>query len=303
MSGAVVVSGATGLLGSSLAARLAQDGIPVRALTRDPGRARAHWPDGVEAIAWDGVHIPGEALRGARAVVHLAGEPLFGGAPTRERLRRIRSSRIDSTLAIGRQIASAPAGERPGVLVCASAVGFYGDRGDQELAEDAAPGLGFLAELCQAWETAARAARPARVVSLRLGMVLSRAGGALPLLAGPFRLGLGGRLGHGRQWVPWIHCDDALGLLRQALDDGGISGPINAVAPAQVRNAELTRALARTLARPALLPVPAFALRLALRELAGELLWSRRVVPRAALAAGYRFAHPELAPALAALLR
>jgi hypothetical protein len=298
MGETVIVSGATGLVGRALAESLVADGVPVCALTRRPTRTRAQIPPGAKSQGWNGSEIPIEVLRGARAVVHLAGEPLFGGPPTAERMRRVRSSRIDSTLAIGRQIAALPAPERPEVFVCASAVGIYGDRGDEELGDGAAPGHGFLAELCRAWETAARSARPARVVSLRFGIVLSRAGGALQLMARPFRLGLGGRLGSGRQWVPWIHLDDAVGIARLALGDARIEGSLNAVAPAPVRNAELTAALARVLGRPALLPVPAFALRLALRELSGELLGSKRALPRAVLAANYRFAHAEIGSAL-----
>ncbi len=302
MTAPVVLSGATGLLGRGLAAALARDGAAVRALSRNPERAAAGLPSGVEPVWWDGISIPGAALRGARAVVHLAGEPLFGGLPSRARLRRIRSSRVDSTLAIARQLAALAPGEGPASFVCASAVGIYGDAGERELAEDAPPGRGFVAELCADWESAARSAQPARVVSLRLGIVLSREGGALPLMARPFRIGVGGRLGSGRQWVPWIHREDAIALLRLALENEAIRGPLNAVSPGAVRNAELSAALARVLGRPALLPVPALALRLALRELSGELLDSRRVVPRAAQAAGHRFAFPDLESALRAEL-
>jgi uncharacterized protein (TIGR01777 family) len=303
MNGAVVVSGATGLVGRALIASLVADGVPVCALTRRLNRSRTRIPPGAKAHGWNGRDIPADLLRGARAVVHLAGEPLFGGLPTPARLRQIRSSRIDSTLSVGRQIAALPDADRPEVFVCASAVGLFGDRGDEELGDDAAPGRGFLADLCRAWETAARAAKPARIVSLRFGIVLSRAGGALPLMARPFQLGLGGRLGSGRQWVPWIHLDDAVGLTRAAITDPRISGALNAVAPKPLRNAELTIALGQVLGRPTLLPVPAFALRLALRDLSGELLGSKRVLPRAALAAGYRFEHAEIGSALERELR
>jgi uncharacterized protein (TIGR01777 family) len=202
-------------------------------------------------------------------------------------------------------LARLPEEARPAALVCASAVGFYGDhRGDEALDESAAPGGGFLADLCVEWEAeAARAeALGLRRVSLRFGVVLSRRGGALALLAPIFRLGLGGRLGSGRQWMPWIHVDDAAGLALRAADDASLRGPVNAVAPEAVRNADFTRAVARAVHRPAWLPVPAFPVRLALGEIAGELLGSRRVLPVRARAAGYAFLRPELAPALEAEL-
>ena len=171
-------------------------------------------------------------------------------------------------------IGALPAPQRPRVLVSASAVGYYGSRGDEILDEDAAPGQGFLAEVCRAWEAEALAAarHGVRCVVLRIGIVLAREGGALPRMALPFRAGLGGRLGDGRQWFPWIHADDVVSLIRAALRDDAYTGPVNAVAPEPVRNAELTRALARVLHRPALFAVPAFALRAALGELSGELL-------------------------------
>jgi uncharacterized protein (TIGR01777 family) len=294
----LVVSGATGLIGGRLIAALGA-GVRVRALTRDP--ARAELGGGCEAVAWDGRRAPSEALAGVDGIVHLAGEPLFGGLPTPGRLRRIRASRIDSTRSFVAALAALPADRRPRALLCASAVGIYGDRGEEELPEQAAPGTGFLAELCRDWETAAIAAGAygVRVVCLRFGIVLAREGGALPLLARVFGLGLGGRLGSGRQWVPWVHVDDAVALVRRALDDASVRGAWNVVAPGCVRNAELTRALAAQVRRPAWLPAPALAVRAALGPLAGELLGSRRVVPARALAAGHRFAQPELAGALA----
>jgi uncharacterized protein (TIGR01777 family) len=181
-------------------------------------------------------------------------------------------------------------------------VGYYGDRGEERLDEEAPRGDGFLAELCADWEAeAARAERlGVRRASLRFAVVLSRRGGALSRLAPIFKLGLGGRVGSGRQWMPWIHLDDAAGLALRALDDEGLAGPVNAVAPEAVRNADFTRALARAVSRPALLPVPAFAVRAALGEVAGELLASRLVLPARAQRAGYAFRHPALAPALAA---
>jgi uncharacterized protein (TIGR01777 family) len=299
----VLLSGGSGLVGGALLRALRARGERVRALTRDPARLR---PDaGVEPVVWDGLEVPGAALAGARAVVHLAGEPIFGGLPSAARRERMRASRIESTRRLVLALGRLPAAERPAALVCASAVGYYGERGEQALDEDAAPGEGFLARLCVDWEAeAARAeALGVRRVSLRFGLVLSRRGGALALMAPIFRLGLGGRLGSGRQWMPWIHLDDAAALALRALDDAALGGPLNAVAPEAVRNESFTRALARAVRRPAFLPVPGLPVRLALGELAGELLGSRRVLPARAQAAGFGFAHPQLAPALEAELR
>ena len=299
----VLVTGATGLVGGRLVPSLLGDGRRVLAATRSPERAR--FAPGVEAVGWDGVSLPAEVLRRCDALVHLAGEPLFGGPFNAARRRRVRDSRVDSTRALAAALAALPADERPAVWLCASAVGFYGSRGDESLSEQAGPGRGFLAELCGDWEAATRPAAEVgvRVVNLRIGIALAREGGALALMRRPFALGLGGRLGDGQQWVPWIQLDDLVALLRFALDEESLSGPLNAVGPAPARNAELTTALSRVLRRPALIPVPGFAIRLALGELADELLGSKRVLPERALAAGFRFAHPELEEALAAELR
>ena len=303
MSGTILITGASGLVGHALAASLADEKRPLRLVSRTPARLAAR--EGIEAVAWDGLALAASALSGVEAVVHLAGEPIFGGLPARARRERIWASRIDSTRNLVRRIGELPSSERPRVLVCASAVGYYGDRGEAELGEEAEPGTGFLADLCVAWEEEARQAleHGLRVARLRFAVVLSRTGGALPRLAWLFRAGLGGRLGSGRQWFPWVHLDDAVGLLRLALEDVRVDGALNAAAPGVARNADLTRELARAVRRPALLPVPAFAVRLALRDLAGELLGSRRVVPMRARALGHRFAWPDLSPALTAELR
>ncbi len=306
MSGpAYLVTGGTGLVGGRLLPALAGAGATVRAVTRNPGRAVGRLPAGVEAVGWDGRHVPAESLAGCAGVIHLAGEPVFQLPFTAERRRRIRESRIASTRSIVGELRQLAPEDRPKVLVCASAVGIYGSRGDEELDESSEPGEGFLAEVCIDWEAAAREAEEVgvRVVSLRIGIVLAREGGALPLMALPFKLFVGGRLGDGRQWVPWIHVDDVVGLVRKALDDDGVSGPLNTVSPAPATNAELTRALGEVLGRPTVLPAPAFAIRAALGGLATELLGSRRVLPRNALAAGYAFAYPDLASALAEALK
>jgi uncharacterized protein (TIGR01777 family) len=299
----VLVTGATGLVGRRLVAALRAERAGVCALTRSPASARL--ASGVEAAAWDGVHVPPARLAQCSAVVHLAGEPIFGGLPTARRRAAMRASRIDSTRALVAALAELPAAERPGVLVCASAVGYYGSRGEEVLTETAAPGTGFLAELCVDWEAAAAAATElgVRSVSLRIGLVLAREGGALASLVRVFRLGLGGRLGNGMQWMPWIHLDDLVAMIRSAIADERWQGPVNAVAPNPVRNEEWTQALAAALHRPALLPVPAFALRGALGEMAGELLGSRRVVPDRARALGFAFTAATLEQALEAELR
>jgi hypothetical protein len=298
----VLLSGATGLIGARLARALVQQGVPVRALTRDPAAARARLPAGAVPVGWDGIHAPAEAAAGAAAVVHLAGEPVFAGRLSTRRRERIRESRVASTRSLALALRELEPASRPELFLCASAVGYYGSRGEEILDESAAPGRGFLAEVCAQWEAAAREASGMRQVALRIGIVLAREGGALPRLLLPFRLGLGGRLGSGRQWFPWIHADDVVGLILHALRDSSLEGAVNATAPEPVRNAELTRALGRALGRPTLLPVPAVALRAALGELAEELLASRRVVPRRALAAGFRFSYADLASALAAEL-
>ena len=298
----VLVTGATGLVGRRLVEALLRDGVAVTAPTRSPQRQAPQ--AGVTFVRWDGRHVEPGALRGVDAVVHLAGEPIFGGLPTADRKRRMWESRVDSTRAIARAIGALSPSERPRVLVCASAVGYYGDRGEEMLDESSPPGEGFLADLCVEWEAAAAEveALGVRRVSLRLGVVLAREGGALAPLVRVFRLGLGGRVGSGRQWFPWVHVDDAVGLAREAIASDDYRGAVDAVAPECVRNAEFTQALARAVRRPALLSVPAFVLRAALGDLANELLGSRRVAPRAAKERGYEFAHPTLADALASAL-
>ena len=306
----IVLTGGTGLVGRRLLPALLRTGSPVRVLTRNPGHtplpAAGAEPGAprAESLLWDGTHAPRAALSGAAAVVHLAGEPVFGGLLTAARRARIHESRIRSTEDLAQSLGQLAPEERPKVLVCASAVGYYGSRGEELLDESKSPGEGFLAKLCVAWEAAAAKAvrHGVRVVSLRIGIVLAREGGALPKIALPFRLGLGGPLGDGQQWVPWIHIDDLVALVLSALTDPAFVGPLNAVAPAPVRNAEFTRAIAQALHRPAFLRVPGFAVRALLGELAGELLGSRRAVPQRARDAGFRFRHETVSSALAAEL-
>ncbi|MEZ4217164.1 MAG: TIGR01777 family oxidoreductase [Myxococcota bacterium] len=298
------MTGATGLVGGALVARLLERGTAVRAVSRS---ARAAADERVERVVWDGVEVPADALAGCDAVVHLAGEPIFGGLPTQGRLERMRASRVDSTRAIARTLGELGASERPRTLVNASAVGFYGSRGDERLGEASAPGRGLLAELCRDWEAAADEARAhaVRVARMRLGIVFAREGGALATMRRPFAWNVGGRLGNGRQWVPWVHLDDAVGALLLALE-GRLEGAVNVVAPEPVTNRELTAALAERLAASPLLArlqsdlvrVPGFAIRAVFGEIADELLGSKRVVPGALERARYRYRFASLGDAL-----
>lgn len=294
----VLVTGATGFIGRRLCDRLARGGHAVRVLTRNPGAVAARLP-GIERVfelPATGGELPEEAFTGVDAVLHLAGETV-SGRWTAVRRRAIETSRTTGTAAVVRAIARAT--PRPRVLVCASAIGYYGDRGDETLVEESLPGRGFLADVCRAWEAeAARAeALGARVVRLRTGIVLDPAGGALASMRPLFRAGLGGPLGSGRQWWAWIAMEDLIALYAQALDRDW-TGAVNAVAPEPVRQRDFARCLGRALGRPALLPAPAFALRVVLGGFADELLFSRRAEPRAALRHGYAFRAPRLDDAL-----
>jgi len=290
----VAITGATGLIGTALAAYLGTAGHEVRRVTRRPR-------SGTSDVGWDPAagRIDAAGLAGVDAVIHLAGESLFGGRWTAARKRAIRESRVQGTRLLVDALARLPA--PPGVLLSCSAVGFYGNRGDAPLPETAGPGEGFLAELCRQWEAEATRLAEAgtRVVHLRMGVVLSARGGALGQVLPLFRLGLGGPLGDGRAWLPWISLDDAVYAVDTLLRRQDVSGPVNLVAPEPVRQRDYARTLARVLRRPALLPAPAPALRLAFGELADEaLLCSARVRPEVLLRAGYRFEHPDLEDAL-----
>ncbi len=294
-----LITGGTGLLGRKLLTELSDATV----LSRDPERAqRALGSVVVQRWEPEAGPVPTEALRGVDAVFNLAGDPVAQGRWTREKKRRIRASRVVGTRNLVAALAAAPT--KPRVLVSASAVGVYGDQGDRECVEGSPPGDGFLAEVCAEWEREARAAEELgiRVVCARIGIVLAPGGGALGRMLTPFRWGIGGRLGSGAQWMPWIHVDDVIGLLLHAARNTSIRGALNLVAPAPVTNAEFTRVLGRVLRRPAVLPVPRAALRLALGEMSEMLLASQRVVPRAAQRSGYGFLHPDLAAALKAVL-
>jgi hypothetical protein len=292
----VLVSGSSGLVGSALVRRLEGSGSDVGRLLRTTSATRpldVRWQPG-ELLA-------PELVRGFDAVVHLAGRNLAGRWSPQMK-REIRESRLLGTATISRAVADAfRACGKPSVLVSASAIGFYGSRGSELLTESSPGGTGFLAELCRDWEASASPAAEAgvRLVLPRLGVVLSSEGGAMSRLLPIFRLGLGGRVGDGRQYWSWITLEDVLGAIEFAIANPTLSGPVNLTAPNPSTNAEFTAALARALGRPAIFPVPAFALRLALGEMANEaLLASQRVQPEKLLNAGFRFAHPQLDEAL-----
>ena len=290
----VLVTGGTGFIGAPLCRALRGAGHSVTVVTRDPAHAEG------PAVGWDGV---ANAVAWSDAVVNLAGEPIAGHRWSTARKQRIRDSRVQATQDLVDAVAAAS--KRPQVLVSASAVGYYGPHGDEPLDETAGPGTDFLAQVCQAWEQEAERAeqRGIRVVRLRLGVVLAADGGALAQMLPLFRAFLGGRLGGGRQWMSWIHRDDVTGLVVDTLADPRYTGAVNATAPTPVTNRDFTRALGRVLARPTVLPAPAFALRLALGEMADMLLTGQRVLPAAAERLGYRFRYRDLEPALRASAR
>jgi uncharacterized protein (TIGR01777 family) len=297
----VAVTGATGLIGSALVRRLTADGHQVVRFTRSR-------PAGPDQAGWDPLagEIDAAAVARADAVVHLAGKSIGEGLRWTARTKEeILQSRVRGTRLVAETMAVAAAGGGPRVLVCASGIGYYGSRGDEVLTEASPGGEGFTAELVRRWEAAADPARAAglRVVHLRTAPVQSSEGGSLPRLLRLFRLGLGGRLGSGRQWWSWISLDDTVGAYLRALLGGDLEGPVNACAPNPVTNAEFTATLARVLRRPAFLAVPKFGPRLLLGELADELLFvSQRVRPAVLQASGFAFRFPELEPALRATI-
>lgn len=297
MSLHVAMTGASGLIGTMLRKSLGEAGHRVTALVRRP-------PAPGE-IRWDpaGNGLDPASLRGVDAVVHLAGENLAEGRWSEDRKRKILESRKLGTRLLAEAMARAP--ERPRTLVSASAIGYYGERGEEELTEASLPGAGFLPEVCIAWEAATAPAADAgiRVVRVRTGLLLTPAGGLLQRILLPFRLFVGGQLGDGRQWMSWISAVDLLRVYRQALESD-LSGPVNAVAPGAVRNEEFTRVLAKVLHRPAVLVVPKTALRVVYGEMADEaILASIHALPSVLQASGFQFEYPRLKPALEHLLR
>jgi uncharacterized protein len=301
----IIIAGGRGFLGQALSDRLVADGHHVLVLTRRRTQGGATWSQARGEHGWvpDGsVGQWAEVLEGADAVVNLAGESIGGHRWDASRKQAILQSRVRATRSL--VLGMAQSKRHPPVLVSSSAQGYYGDRGDEELTEAAAPGDGFLAGVCWEWETEARKAEPrARVVLLRNGLVLAARGGVLSRMLLPFKLFAGGPLGSGRQFVSWIHLDDWVGIAAQAVTNDHVTGPRNLGSPRPVRNREFATALGRALRRPSLMPTPAFALRIAVGEMATPLLLaSTRMVPVGALGDGYRFKYDEAGAALASLL-
>ncbi|MFN0122888.1 MAG: TIGR01777 family oxidoreductase [Blastocatellia bacterium] len=298
-----LITGATGLIGQQLCQSLRADGHSINVLSRSARQDRAPFADQVFAWAPETETPPAAAFDQVDTVIHLAGETVAALRWNDEKKRRIRDSRVLGTRNLVAAMRALP--RKPATLIVASAVGYYGTRGDELLTEQAAPGKGFLADVCVEWERESLAAAQSgmRVALLRIGVVLSPAGGALAQMLPPFRMGVAGKLGSGAQWFPWIHVDDVIGLFRHVIDHGQISGPVNIVAPGAITNAGFTRTLAQALHRPAFLAAPEFVLRALLGEVSDILLISHRVVPQVALDTGYKFRYSELPKALASLLK
>jgi len=303
----VTLTGASGLIGRALLSALLARGSEVTILSRDPDRARAslglEQASSPEVLRWEpiGSPAPAEALAGRDAVVHLAGEPVAQRWSAKAR-RAIRDSRVIGTANLIEGLRSAE--PRPSTLLCSSGIAYYGSHGEEPLDEDSSPGEGFLARVCVAWETeATRACELAmRVVQVRTGVVLDGGGGALARMLPPFRLGLGGPVAGGEQYMSWIHGDDLVGIMLAALESESWSGPINATAPEPVTNREFSLALGRQLRRPARTPVPALAMRLLYGEMSEIITTGARVVPAKPLVLGYQFHHPTLEEALRSAL-
>ena len=291
----ITITGASGLIGRRLLKNLAAAGHALTVVSRHAG---TNVPPGVGVVAWDLMKgpAPEEGVRSADTVIHLAGEPVAQRWNESSK-RRIRESRVVGTRNLVQALAKLR--NTPQTLICASAVGYYGSRGDEELREDSAPGDGYLAEVCVAWEKEALAAEAfgMRVVRVRTGVVLDASGGALRSMLTPFRMGAGGKLGDGKQWMSWIHLADLAAMYQFAVENP-VSGALNGVAPIPVTNADFTQTLAKALHRPAIFPVPVFGLKLLFGEMSEVLLASQRVLPAAPEAAGFKWDFPELGGAL-----
>ena len=293
----LLVSGGTGLVGSALRRDISSDSCRITSLSRSA--------DVGDSIQWapDRGLLPLEKIQGFDAVVHLAGDNIAEGRWSAAKKARIHDSRVQGTRLLSEGLASLET--KPKVLISASAIGFYGDRGDEKLVEEASSGSTFLAKVCREWEAATQPARDAgiRVVNLRFGIILSPEGGALKNMLMPFRMGAGGRVGNGHQYWSWISLDDAVGSIEHSISHEELSGPVNAVSPEPATNSEFTKALGSVLKRPTILPMPAFAAKMALGEMAEALLLSSaRVYPQKLQATGYSFKHPNLTTALQSLL-
>lgn len=295
----ILISGSTGMIGTALIEALKKKNHRVTRLVRSPQQSSE------PTVQWNPASgtLNAKDVEGFDAVVHLAGESIAASRWTEAQKARIRDSRVQGTTLLSATLAKVA--KPPKVLVCASAIGFYGNRGDEILREDSQIGTGFLAEVCGQWENAADPARQKgiRVVHLRLGVVMSPKGGALAKMLLPFKMGAGGIVGHGKQYWSWVSLDDVIGAFLHALLNENLSGAVNAVAPRAVTNAEFTKTLGKVLSRPTIFPLPGFAARLVLGEMADDLLLSSaRIEPARLLATGYKFHHPELEGALRGLL-
>ncbi|MGH9712512.1 MAG: TIGR01777 family oxidoreductase [Candidatus Acidiferrales bacterium] len=291
----VLISGATGLVGTALVTALRADGHQVGQLVRPGGTV------GAGDVRWDPTNgtLDLAVMEGADAVICLSGANIGAGRWTAERKKVLRASRVDLSRVLVESLTKLK--QKPRVFIAASAVGYYGNRGDEILTESSAAGNDFIAQLARDWEAESMRAESAgiRTVILRFAVILSTKGGALPRMLPPFRLGAGGRLGSGKQWMSWVALEDAVGIVRAAIADERFHGPVNVVAPTPVQNAEFTRVLAGVLHRPAIFPAPAFILRIALGEMADSLLLaSQRVIPEQVRAAGYKFRYENLESAL-----
>jgi uncharacterized protein len=295
----ILVTGATGFVGRHVVEQFHRKGHSLVALSRDPEAARRRLPQLEAAHSWNPLRElpPADAFSEVDAVVHLAGESV-NGRWSEEKKQAIRDSRVLGTANLVKTIVRLET--RPQAMISASAIGYYGDRGEEELTEDAAPGDDFLAEVCQQWEKEAGKVEwgGVRSVRVRTGIVLAPGGGALGAMLTPFRLGVGGPLGSGRQWWSWVHRDDLTALILHLIEHPDFSGSVNGTAPEPVRQKDFAKVLGRVLRRPALLPAPAFALKIALGGFSTELLSSKRVLPKNALELGFRFQYPQLEAAL-----
>lgn len=293
----ILVSGASGPIGSALVAGLTGAGHRVTRLVRRP-------PAAASELEWDPMQpVPPDKVSGFDAVIHLSGESIASHWDQKKR-QAIRDSRVISTRNLAQALAHSPA--KPRVLITASAIGYYGNRGQEMLTENSAPGYNFLGMVCREWEKATEPATEAgiRTAQMRIGIMLSLTGGALKQMLKPFRFGLGGIIGNGKQYWSWVAIEDVVGALRHALTHEGLSGPVNVVSPNPVTNIEFTRAIAQVVRRPALFPLPPFAVRLFFGQMGEELmLASARVLPSKLEASGYKFRYPELKPALMDILR
>ncbi len=293
----ILVSGVSGPIGAALLPSLRTNGCSVIRLVRGPAKAE-------DQISWDpGVPLSPQVVSGFDAVIHLAGESIFGRW-TEAKKSKIRDSRVVGTFNLSSALGQAD--DKPRVFVCGSAIGYYGNRGDESLREESAPGAGFLSEVCQDWEEATTPAvrSDIRTVHIRTGVVLSPKGGALAAMLPPFKLGLGGRIGDGQQWMSWIDVRDMVGAIHHILKNDLIQGPVNLVSPRPVRNAEFARTLASVLSRPAIFPLPAFAVKLVFGQMGEEvLLGSQKVEASKLISSGYPFRFRELRASLESVLK